>query len=85
MGLPILPFTESGHLAGARLCEFATGSAKLLQAHQDWITKYFVPKIRQSPGAWVDLIGDASMLGTEAKNLALSTSRIAEVERFIKS
>jgi hypothetical protein len=85
MGSPILPYTTNGRLAGARLCEFHTGSAKLLNGHKDWISKYFVPKMKQHPNAWVDLVGSASMLGDPAMNRALSEKRIAAVEDYIKS
>ena len=85
MGSPILPFTAEGRLAGARLCEFHTGSATLFNAHKDWIIKYFVPKMKRNPNAWVDLIGSASMVGNAAANLALSKQRIEAVEKFIKS
>ena len=84
MGSPILPFTVDGRLSGARLCGFQTGSAVLLNAHKDWIVKYFVPKIKQYPNAWVDLIGNASMVGNAASNVALSKRRIDAVEQFIK-
>jgi hypothetical protein len=81
----LLPFTEGGRLVGARLCNFATGSDALLPSHQDWISKHFVPKIKQHPNAWVDLIGYASRLGSAAANMALSQRRIAAVERLLRA
>ncbi|MDR3493045.1 MAG: hypothetical protein P4L82_00440 [Ancalomicrobiaceae bacterium] len=80
---PLYPFTESGRLVGARLTQFATGSAELLPAHKDWIDKYFIPKMRANPNAWIDLIGSASRTGNAAKNLDLSGRRIDAVANYI--
>lgn len=82
---PLLPFTEAGRLVGARLCQFGSGSAQLLGAHKDWVTKYFVPKMKQNPNAWIDFIGSASPVGSKEGNIELSSRRIASVEGFIKS
>jgi hypothetical protein len=82
---PIQPFTENGRVAGARLCQFRTGSSDLLNGHKDWISKYFVPKMQQHPNAWIDFIGYASRTGNKDKNVDLSRRRIAAVEQQIKS
>ena len=87
MSSPIQPFTEGPHgrVVGARLCQFHTGSAELLGSHKDWITKHFVPKMRQYPNAWVDLIGSVSRSEDASKYPGLSERRIAAVEAFIHS
>lgn len=82
---PIHPYTADERLAGARLCHFGTGSAELLQAHKDWITRYFVPKMKQHPNAWIDIYGHTSRLGSEGSNKILSEKRLAAVEQFIRS
>jgi hypothetical protein len=84
MGSPILPYTNDQGLAGARLCEFKTGSADLLKSHKDWMWKYFFPSIRQYPLAEIQLAGNTSMLGDASKNMALSKRRVDTVEEFIK-
>jgi len=84
MGSPILPYTNDEGLVGARLCEFETGSAELLQAHKDWMWKYFFPAIRKYPVASIDLVANASMLGDGGRNMALSKRRVDTVEEFIK-
>lgn len=87
MALPtsVCAFTEAGRVVGARLFDFATGSATLLPGHRDWIRDYFVPKLKQCPNAWVDFIGFASRRGDANLNLRLSQQRIQHVETYIKS
>lgn len=81
---PLLPFTESGRVVGARLCDFSTGSDRPLPAHVDWVEKHFAPTIKKHPGAWVDLIGYASRRGSASFNMELSRKRIAAVETLIR-
>ena len=78
-------FSEAGRMAGARLCHFKTGKSDLVRGHKDWIAKYFVPKMKQHPNAWIDLVGYTSRVGSPDTNLALSSARIASVENAIKS
>jgi len=81
---PLFPYTVDGRLVGARLTQFGTGSAELLPAHKEWLTRYFVPKMKQNPGAWIDLAGSASRVGNADANKALSGLRIDAVADFIK-
>jgi len=81
---PLQPFTVEQRLVGARLCHFPTGSEELLNGHKDWIDRHFIPKMRQHPNAWIDLIGEASLAGGVMENLQLSSRRILAVEQYIR-
>lgn len=69
--------------AAARLCNFKTGQADLLQDHKDWIDKTVGPIITSLQGTWVDLIGYASKLGNAESNKALSGRRVDAVRDYI--
>jgi hypothetical protein len=82
---PIQPYIENDRVVGARLCHFGSGSPQLLNGHKDWLTKYFVPKMKQSPGPWIDVYGHTSRLGSEKDNDKLGLARVHEVVNFIKN
>ena len=81
----ISPFTEAGHLVGARLIAFQRGSSSPLPDHKTWLEQGFVPRMRQSPNAWVDLIGYATGAPSKAANDTVAWNRIRAVESHLKS
>jgi hypothetical protein len=74
-----------------RLCNFATGGAQPLPAHQEFIKSYLVPNVLvPNPAAWIDLVGSASKLGfasgdSEAKNRILSDKRVGSIRQLIQN
>ncbi|HLK68141.1 MAG TPA: hypothetical protein VKU19_32130 [Bryobacteraceae bacterium] len=70
--------------AGARLCYFPTDSSTLILQHKDWINRFFLPKIRQYPNAWIDVIGSASTRGNAVHNMQLGQRRAEEVRNYIR-
>ena len=83
MASPIQPYLEHDWPVGVRLCEFATASAVLREAHKHFLSTYFIPMMKENPHAWVDLIGSASRKGKSDANKALSNRRIAAVEEYL--
>jgi hypothetical protein len=81
---PIQPYTIDQRIVGARLCHFPSNESTLLSGHKDWIDRYFIPKMKQHPNAWIDFIGSASRSGSVTRNMTLSHRRIEEVEKYIK-
>lgn len=81
----VYPFTEAGRVRGARFVAFATGSATPLQAHKAWIRDHFAPKMKQHPGAWIDLLGYASRKGNADLNMRLSQQRLQAIESEIRA
>jgi hypothetical protein len=71
-----------------RFCNFMTGQANRVEAHENWVKDKLAPLLKANPGAWVDLIGYASKLGyatgnSAEKNTTLSEKRCAEIQRMI--
>lgn len=81
----IMPVTqdEPKPRAAARLCNFKTGQADLLEDHKAWIDRTVGPIITSLQGTWVDLIGYASKLGNPKSNKALSERRVDAVHAYI--
>ena len=75
--------TGTGAKSAARLCNFSTGAADLLQAHIAYLDSEVAPVIRGMNGPWVDLLGYASRLGDAASNKLLSERRVQAVEQRI--
>lgn len=64
----------------ARLMNFATGQSFLLTQHLDFLDRQVQPVVRGLQGAWVDLFGYASRVGSTEFNLALSRRRLDAVK-----
>jgi hypothetical protein len=79
----VMPITGSAARAAARLCNFFTGHAILLQPHIAWLDNTVAPLVRAVPNSWVDIIGYASHLGHRAFNLRLSFNRCESVRKQI--
>jgi hypothetical protein len=81
----VMPITQDvpRPRAAARLCNFKTGFAELLEDHKRWIDETVGRTIVSMPGAWVDLIGYASKLGNADSNKALSARRVNAVRDYI--
>ncbi len=67
----------------ARLCNFKTAEAELLEAHIEYLDREVASVIRTMQGPWVDLFGYASRTGDAAFNLALSHQRLNNVRQRI--
>jgi hypothetical protein len=63
----------------ARLCNFDTGQAILLLAHEKFLDEEVAPVIRGMQGPWVDLFGYASRRGDATFNRRLSDNRLKAV------
>jgi hypothetical protein len=81
----VMPVTqdEPKPRAAARLCNFKTAQADLLQDHKTWIDQTVGPIISSMQGTWVDLIGYASKLGDPQYNKGLSGRRVDAVRDYI--
>jgi hypothetical protein len=81
----VMPVTqdEPRPRAAARLCNFKTGHADLLEDHKAWIDSTVGPIITSLQGTWVDLIGYASKLGNASSNKKLSERRVDAVHAYI--
>ncbi len=69
--------------AAARLCNFATGSARLLLAHQRWIDQVLAPIVKAASAPYVHITGFASRLGDATFNQRLSEQRCAAVRATV--
>jgi hypothetical protein len=79
--------TGSKALVAARLCNFATGKAKPLAAHNQWMESKVKPVLASNPSAWVDILGHASRQwnhtgghSSHQLNATLSMSRCEQVK-----
>jgi hypothetical protein len=83
MALDVQRISGTYAKAAARLCNFATGEAFLLLAHQEYLDTEVRNVIRTMPKPWIDLFGYASRIGDATFNLGLSTRRINAVKARI--
>jgi hypothetical protein len=90
MALDVQPITGTPAKVAARLCNFASGSAAPLPAHQAWLEKDVRSAVAGVPGTWVDIIGHASRqwlrtggANAHALNLNLSRQRCEAVRQRI--
>lgn len=83
MALDVQRITGTDAKVAARLCNFATGRAELLQAHVDFLDKEVAGVIRNMQGPWVDLFGYASRVGDARFNMTLSEQRISSIKQRI--
>jgi hypothetical protein len=83
MALDVQRISGTYAKAAARLCNFATGEAFLLLAHQEYLDTEVRNVIRTMPTPWIDLFGYASRIGDTTFNLGLSTRRINAVKARI--
>jgi hypothetical protein len=90
MALDVQEMTGTKATVAARLCNFPTGKATLLTAHERWLDAKVRPIVAGNPSAWVDVIGHASRQwrhtgGANAHDLnrALSLQRCGAVKRRV--
>ncbi len=69
--------------AAARLCNFVTGAARLLPAHQRWIDQVLGPIVKAAAAPYVHVVGFASRRGDAAFNQRLSEQRCAAVRAAV--
>jgi len=79
----VIPFQTRQSTVAARLCNFETGQADLLNSHRAWLDANVKPAVLASPNPWVDLWGYASHLGDHASNQRLSFRRCEAVKRWV--
>ncbi len=72
-------------LIAARLCNFPTGTARLLPKHDDWLTKNVTAALASARSPWIDIVGYASKLGNAKSNTTLSSSRCDAVKSRIRA
>jgi hypothetical protein len=66
-----------------RLCNFATGQARLLHDHQRELSSRIIDAAWPHQGGWIDIVGYASKLGDADKNLRLSNARCDSVKAYL--
>ncbi len=81
----VQPITGTTAKAAARLCNFDTGKAVLLESHEIWLDANVRPVFKEMLGPWVDIFGYASRLGDERgyDNTGLSENRRDAVKKKI--
>lgn len=69
----------------ARLCNFPTGSWRLLPTHKRWLSLNVVPILRRDGACVVEIGGLASRLGSSAFNERLGKARAKAVKEYLES
>lgn len=80
----VIPLTDTGADAAARLCNFITARHDLLSTHRRWLNLTAAPIIRSAAEPFVDIVGYASRVGAADYNQKLSRRRCDSVKEVAR-